>query len=181
MRLFKTALGQSAFKERSPLFSARQRSLFILFDGKKSLSDVLAAAAGLGMGQMDVDYLLSLGFLSQQPSDIPLDTGSAPLEVVSMSAPLSSPSALSSVDVPVDLPVELPMDPQTEQQRYFDAKPIATQLTASLGLRGFRLNLAVEGAAGYQDLLKLLPRIQDAVGAKACRKLERALLGQAQP
>jgi hypothetical protein len=162
MRLFKTALGQSAFKERSSLFSARQRSLFILFDGKKPLGEVLAAATGLGLGQADVDYLLSLGFLSQQANPLPPDTGAAPLDA------LSQPAALA--------PQEPAAEPRSEQQRYFDAKPIATQLTATLGLRGFMLNLAVESAAGYPELLKLLPKIQDAVGAKACRKLERALL-----
>jgi hypothetical protein len=50
-------------------------------------------------------------------------------------------------------------------------------LTASLGLRGFRLNLAVESASGYAELLALLPKIQDAVGSKACRELERVLKG----
>jgi hypothetical protein len=167
MRLYKTELGQSAFKERSPLFSARQRSLFIFFDGKKSLADVLAAAAGLGMGQADVDYLLSLGFLSQQAGSLPADTGSAPLDALSTPAPLSSTEPVPAL--------------RSEQERYFDAKPIATQLTAALGLRGFMLNLAVEGASGYAELLKLLPKIQEAAGAKASRKLERTLLGQALP
>ncbi len=171
MKLYKTEPGHTAFKQRSPLFSARQRSLFILFDGKKSLGEVLTAAAGLGMGQADVEYLLSLGFLSQQAADLPLDTGAAPLDAMSM------PAALA----PAEPFLEPPVPPRSEQQRYFDAKPIATQLTASLGLRGFMLNLAVEGAAGYPELLKLLPKIQDAVGAKACRRLERVLLGQALP
>jgi len=53
--------------------------------------------------------------------------------------------------------------------------PIATKLTAGLGLRGFRLNLAVEAAQGYEGLLALLPKIQDAVGVKPCVALERAL------
>jgi hypothetical protein len=171
MRLYKTEPGHAAFKQRSPLFSARQRSLFILFDGKKSLDEVLAAAAGLGMGQSDVEYLLSLGFLSQQSANLPPDTGAAPLDAMSM------PAALSPAEPPPEPAVEL----RSEQQRYFDAKPIATQLTASLGLRGFMLNLAVEGAAGYPELLRLLPKIQEAVGAKACRKLERILQGHAVP
>lgn len=177
MRLYKTEQGYSAFKQRSSLFSARQRSLFILFDGRKSLGEVLAAAAGLGMGQADVEYLLSLGFLSEQPSDLPPDTGSAPLAAMSMPVPLSMPQSMPATLSAKEPPAEL----RTEQQRYFDAKPIATQLTASLGLRGFMLNLAVEGAAGYPELLKLLPKIQDAVGVKACRKLERVLLGQSLP
>ena len=163
MRLYKTESGQAAFKARSPLFSARQRSAFILFDGKKTVAEVLAATAGLGLGQADVDYLLGLGFLSPHAVPTPPDTGAAPLEGLSMPAVLA--------------PEEPAAAPRSNQQRYFDAKPIATQLTASLGLRGFMLNLAVEGAAGYPELLRLLPKIQDAVGAKACRKLERALLG----
>lgn len=64
---------------------------------------------------------------------------------------------------------------RTAQQRYAVAYPLATQLTASLGLRGFKLNLAVEAAAGYDDLLALLPRIQEAVGHAPCLPLERAL------
>jgi hypothetical protein len=66
---------------------------------------------------------------------------------------------------------------RSEQQRYKDAKPLATQLTAGLGLRGFRLNLSVESADGYEDLVKLFPKIQEAVGTKACRELEQALKG----
>jgi hypothetical protein len=44
-----------------------------------------------------------------------------------------------------------------------------------LGLRGFRLNLAVESAGGYEELLALLPRIKEAAGANACAELERTL------
>jgi hypothetical protein len=58
---------------------------------------------------------------------------------------------------------------------YASAWPIATQITASLGLRGFRLNLAVEAAMGYAQLCELLPKIQLAVGAEKSRPLEDAL------
>ncbi len=159
MKLYKTELGQTAFKERSPLFSSRQRSTFILFDGRKTVAEVLAATAGMGMTQVDVDHMLNQGFLALQAGAAPLESAPMPLDLE------SSPAELRSNE-----------PPRSEQQRYFDAKPIATQLTASLGLRGFMLNLSVEGAAGYQELLKLLPKIQAAVGAKASRKLERALL-----
>jgi hypothetical protein len=159
MKLYKTVLGQSAFKERSPLFSSRQRSTFILFDGKKSVGQVLAQAAGMGMTQADVDYLLALGFLAAHAVELPVDSGLQPLESVSALGELT------------------PGEPRSERQRYFDAKPLATQLTASLGLRGFRLNLAVEAADGYQELLDLLPKIQEAVGAKASQALVQALKG----
>jgi hypothetical protein len=71
MRLVKTELGQTAFKERSPLFSVRQRAMFILFDGKKSAAEIVAAAAGMGVTTADVDAMLELGFLARLPNDGP--------------------------------------------------------------------------------------------------------------
>ena len=71
----------------------------------------------------------------------------------------------------------VPLSAGAKQACYSAAMLIATKLTASLGLRGFRLNLAVEAAAGYDDLLALLPRIQDAVGVKPCLPLAKALKG----
>lgn len=150
MRYLKTETGQQAFKERSPLISARQRSLFIMFDGQKDLNQVLAATQGLGVSQADVDYLVGHGFLQA-------DSTQAAPQVTAAASP--------------------PMDQRSAMERYQEAKSMATSLTASLGLRGFRLNLAVESASGYQELLALLPKIQDAVGSKACRELERVLKG----
>jgi hypothetical protein len=154
MRLVKTEIGQLAFKERSPLFSARQRSTFILFDGQKTVDQVLASASGLGITQDDVDYMLAQGFLSTVATDQAL---TAPMTLV-----VAAPEFVSN---------------RTPQERYSEAKPLATALTASLGLRGFMLNLAVESAAGYPELLGLFPKIQEAVGSKAARQLERALKG----
>lgn len=144
MTYSKTEAGQQAFKQRSPLLSARQRSAFILFDGTKTLDQVLAAAAGLGVTQADVDHMLAQGFLAASGPQL------AAVEAVSA---------------------------RTPQVRYAEAWPIATRLTASLGLRGFKLNLAVEAASGYDELLALLPKIQDVLGPKACQELEQALKG----
>ena len=161
MRLIKTELGQAAFKERSPLFSARQRAMFIVIDGKKPVADILAAMGGMGVTQADVDALLELGFLAPLPNAEP-SSSSTPAASDTISDAVASDTFVSD---------------RTDQQRYQDAKPLATQLTAGLGLRGFRLNLAVESAAGVPELLALLPKIQEAVGTKACRELERALKG----
>ncbi len=163
MNFKKTDLGQQAFKERSPLFSARQRSAFILFDGQKTVGQVLASTAGMGVIQADVDYLVEQGFLA--PASSP-----APLTVMAGTAPASDTPPLSAGTLQ-------PVSDRSPQARYSDAKPIATRLTASLGLRGFMLNLSVESAAGFDDLLALLPKIQDALGAEACRDLELALKG----
>ena len=65
-----------------------------------------------------------------------------------------------------------------EQQRLLRLKTLARnkiQLTAGLGLRGFRLNLAVEGASGFEQLAELAPRIRDAVGEAKYASLQKAL------
>lgn len=142
MKYSKTDVGQQAFKDRSPLLSAKQRSAFIMFDGVKPVEQVIASS---GVSAADVDHMVAQGFIASAQ-------GQAPAAAAAGSE-------------------------RTPQQRYADAYPLATQLTASLGLRGFKLNLAVEAASGYDDLLALLPKIQEAVGPQACKAFEQALKG----
>jgi hypothetical protein len=156
MKYVKTESGQQAFKVRSPLFSARQRTAFIMFDGNKSVEQVVAAAAGLGLTQEDVDYMVGHGFL----------------------VPAAGESVLALAKAEQAAAQELVVQSfltHSAQDRYKEAKPLATKLTAGLGLRGFRLNLAVEAAGGFDELLALLPKIKEAVGAAACAEFERAL------
>jgi hypothetical protein len=156
MKYVKTEGGQQAFKARSPLFSARQRTAFIMFDGNKSVEQVVVAAAGLGLTQEDVDYMVGHGFLAPAAGEAVLAQARA--------------EQAAAQDV-----VTKSFAAHSAQDRYKEAKPMATKLTAGLGLRGFRLNLAVEAAGGFDELLALLPKIKDAVGAKACAELERSL------
>ena len=166
----KTEEGQRAFKERAPALSSKLRAAFILVDGKRTAQDVVRATAGLGISEVDIAQLETLGFIAPSPHipDTPatssapkLAPGGAPAEDTSPAtgAPAAGTHAAQT------LPQEL----------YIRAYPIATQLTSSLGLRGFRLNLAVESAGGYQQLVELVPRIREAVGAVKCRPLEEAL------
>ncbi len=156
MILIKTEAGQQAFKTRSPLFSARQRTAFIMFDGKKSVEQMLLASASLGLTAEDIEYMVAHGFLAPAPGEAAL----AQTQAAEMAA---HQAIIDSFQL------------RSPQERYQAAKPIATRLTAALGLRGFRLNLAVEGASGYEELLSLLPKIKEAVGPNACEELERAL------
>ena len=57
------------------------------------------------------------------------------------------------------------------------AYPLDTQLKASMGLRGFRLNLAVEAAGSYAQLVQLFPKIKEAAGAEKSKALEDSLRG----
>lgn len=169
MRYSKTEAGQQAFKARSPLLSARQRSAFILFDGIKSSEQVLAAAVGLGISRDDIDHLVQQGFLVAAPE--------AMLAPASVASVASVASASNPANAGAVAPQALAVSTRSLQERYSAAMPIATKVTASLGLRGFRLNLAVEAASGYEGLLALLPKIQQAAGAKSCIALEQALKG----
>lgn len=67
MPLIKTPLGHQALKERHGQLSMRQRSAFILFDGKRSLAEVLAATAAMGITQQDVQAMLDQGLLEPGP------------------------------------------------------------------------------------------------------------------
>lgn len=112
-------------------------------------------------GSKDLDQVLS--------ATSGLGVTLADIEYMEQLGFIARPSAASDAS-------ELPLE-RTPQQRYAAAYPLATQLTAGLGLRGFKLNLAIEAASGYEDLVALLPKIQDAVGERACRDLEKALRG----
>ena len=151
MIYMKTELGQSAFQNRSIALTPRQRSAFIMFDGKRSTEDVLKATTGLNVTAEDIDQMVSAGLLA--------------------------PTAASMVAAPQPEAAPVPGAPPTlsAQEHYSRAYPIATRLTAELGLRGFRLNLAVEGAGNLAQLRELAPKIKDAVGAEKFKELQRAL------
>jgi hypothetical protein len=159
MILVKTEAGQRVLKDRSIALTPRQRSAFILCDGKRSVVDVLEA--GMGVSREEIDQMIAQGLLAL--------VGEGGVAVAAI--PAASPA-------PATAPVAAaPAAGRSDQQRYKDAYPIATQLTGSLGLRGFRLNLSVEGTANYEQLLALLPKIEAAVGPEKAAALERALRG----
>lgn len=173
MKLKKTETGLRVLKDRSVPLTPRQRAAFILFDGKSTVDQVLAATGGGGVTREDVDHLLASGLLA------PVD-GTTVEPVASLAA--AAPAAGTAAPVQAPTPVEAPAAAEpvadsgrSPQQRYQDAYPIATRLTASLGLRGFRLNLAVEAALNVDQLRELGPRIREAVGEKAYRELDQAL------
>lgn len=182
MVLVKTQAGQEALKDRHGGLTSRQRSAFILFDGKRSTGEVLAATASMGITQDDVQAMIAQGLLE------PLSSSGAGAAVaaaaaakgsgqaVAAAAAAAASPATSSTSFEATVAMEAVQGSgRSDQQRYKDAYPIATELTASLGLRGFRLNLAVEGAGSFSDLAALAPKIRDAVGDAKFARLDKAL------
>lgn len=147
MILVKTETGQQVLRDRSVPLTPRQRAAFILFDGQRSIDDVLAACAGTA--REDVEQMIGLGLLAR------------PGGVATPGAPEPAPPAA--------------VPERTPRQRYMDAYGVAIRLTAALGLRGVRLNMALETAASYEELLALAPRIRAAVGPAAAAELDQAL------
>lgn len=168
MILVKTDVGHQVLKDRSVPLTPRQRSAFILFDGKRSVDEVVAS--GMGITAEDIQQMVELGVLAPVGGGKPAVP--APVEAV---APVA-PKAVAPVPVPAPAPAPAAAGQgRSKQQRYKDAYPIATQLTGSLGLMGFRLNLQVEGTTSYEDLVALAPKIRAAVGPEKAAALDRAL------
>ena len=147
----KTEQGQAALTDRS-LLTPRQRSAFIMFDGKRSMEEVVKATTGLGVTAEDINHLISLGLLAPA--------------AVQAAAPAPAAVSAQNADGSPTL---------TAQEHYSRAYPIATRLTAALGLRGFRLNLAVEAAGDIDKLKELAPKIKEAVGPEKFKELQHAL------
>ena len=148
----KTELGQSAMHSRAIPLTPRQRSAFIMFDGKRSLEEVLKVTAGLQVTAEDVQHMVGLGLLAAS--------------AVAATAAVAPPESARNADGSPTL---------SAQEHYSRAYPVAIRLTAGLGLRGFRLNLAVEAAGDITKLQELAPKIKDAVGPEKFLELHRAL------
>ena len=165
MIFIKTELGQTALHNRSMALTPRQRSAFIMFDGKRSVEDVMKATDRLGVVADDVNRLVELGLLEPHVSTpafrpvVPAAADAAP------NPPQSATLAFNAQGQPT----------ANAQARYSNAYPIAIRLTAALGLRGFRLNLAVEAAGDVDKLKELAPKIREAVGPEKYLELENSL------
>ena len=169
MVLVKIPAGQDALKHRHGSLSSRQRSAFILFDGKRTTGEILAATAAMGITQDDVQAMIAQGLLAPVGGQMPAAAAS-PVAGPATTALAEAPATdLGTVASPVEGSGRSPME------RYQAAYPIATELTAGLGLRGFRLNLAVEGAGSFEDLAALAPKIREAVGDAKFERLDKAL------
>jgi hypothetical protein len=150
MLVAKTDLGLRVIQDKSIPLTPRQRAALILVDGKRSLKDLQAAMAAAGIAQPELDRLFELGLVQDQ-----------------------NPQATAAERAAEEAAQR--HKKRNARERYAEAYPIATKLTASLGLRGFRLNLAVEAAGSYEDLLALAPKIREAVGPERFARLDAAL------
>lgn len=183
MSYIKTELGQTALHDRTIALTPRQRSAFIMFDGKRSTEDVIKATAGLGISMADVEHFLAMGLLAVNNAIPSLSSSAAratpaadaPVPMTAKTGGASHTSASAGPDAIPATRGASALPTSGETAHYTRAYPIATRLTAGLGLRGFRLNLAVEAAGDLKKLQELAPKIRDAVGPDKFKELEDAL------
>lgn len=149
MRYAKTEQGHQVIKVRSVSLSPRQRTMLLLCDGLRPIGDILATVGT--SSQADVDALLAQGLIrAVAPDPAPANTAPPPRPP----APSPAPTSAERTAQPAA---------HTEAESYREAYQLATQFTSELGLKGFRLQLALESAMTLQDLNALLPRLSDAM------------------
>jgi len=155
----KTALGRQALKERSEAMPRKYHFPFLMFDGTRDHVDVLAAEAKAGFTAADIEQMVRLGFIEPLTKTTPTPpTPTATTEQFAATAPIS-PTV-------------------NDAAKFVEAVHLATALTANLGLRGFRLNLAIERAGNLNELRALLPQIETAVGSEVIKPLSYLLSGK---
>ena len=172
MVYFKTLLGQAALQNRALALTPRQRSAFIQFDGKRNLAEVMKATAGLGVTPADIAHLVELGLLDKVATQASANTPAAPVARMASNVPLINAEVHSPTQTSAILQPGVVLN---DQARYSKAYPIATRLTANLGLKGFMLNLAVESAGNLVKLRELAPKIQLAIAPEKFVEFQQAL------
>ena len=158
MTMSKTTAGHQVLKERSAGLSPRQRAALILFDGKRTVQDVLAVTSPTGVTPADIDRLVQMGLVAEQGA------AARPPEF----GPDSQPASLSVSVAPVP----------SANDRYLRAYEVGIELTAELGPRASHLLLAVEAAENLEELLELSPRLRAALLPLKFARFEAALNGR---
>ena len=142
----KTAAGRQALKERSESMPRKFHFPFLMCDGVRDSAEILTASASHGFTSVDLYEMVQAGFIA--PAATAAATSAASATAASAQAVTTQGAAL-----------------------FIEAEHLATSITAKLGLRGFRLNMAVERAGNLADLKALLPQIQEAAGVAAAKPL----------
>ncbi len=145
----KTATGRQALKERSESMPRKFHFPFLMCDGVRDSADILMASAANGFTSVDLHEMIQLGFIQPAPAQAGAGHHASAPEAMAHTSAASLPNANAMIE----------------------AHHLATAMTAKLGLRGFRLNMAVETAGSLQDFRALLPKIEEAVGVAAAKPL----------
>lgn len=139
----KTDMGRAEISARTRVPERLRRTLLLLIDGNRSEQALLHSVDGSTAD--DFEQLEQLGLIRRRQA--------------SVATP--APALLAHAGIDVLLDDELPAP------SYAQLTTRLTQLISSqLGLRGFRLTLAVEKAANVQELLRVADRVVDEIAQR---------------
>jgi len=141
----KTDAGRAEMQSRSLVKDRARRNLLLLIDGTKSEAVLLSHLTGIGPD--DFQELRKLELIAPASG------------AVTVGDPTRSASAEARAPRPAPTPPTPPTAPDMAQ---FSAA-LTRLISSQLGLRGFTLTLAVEKAAGLDDLEAVAQRVLDQI------------------
>lgn len=146
--LAKTDQGREALTTRPPNLGPRLRSLLIMVDGKRTVSEMDKLLGGEGVAAPLLEQLVAAGWIAQvDASGAPVSPGAGADAVAAQSGQEEAAPAHQA---------PLPALPFSEARRL-----VARFLNDQLGPMGEQLALRVEGCKTPADLQILLPRLRD--------------------
>ncbi len=162
----KTDSGRAEINTRALVPERVRRNLLLLIDGNRSQDALLNSVAGSTAG--DIDQLARLGLITRVRGD------AAPVSAFGR-LPTQASAVFGSTSVDVDLLLD-----ERPAPSYAQLTARLTHLISSeLGLRGFRLTLAVEKAADANQLMPVADRviadIEQRKGAAAAQKARQLI------
>ncbi|MGS5085396.1 hypothetical protein ACVC7V_02675 [Hydrogenophaga sp. A37] len=154
----KTDKGREALARRVPELGPRLRSMLILVDGQRSLSELDKLGSGLGGSVALLEQLLAHGWIAA------LDLRAAFRETLPLSETQSQterPSAPGAAVVPVAEP-SIPTTVVPQALLFADARRLVVRfINDHVGPSGEALALRVEACKNVAELQAQLPRVRD--------------------
>lgn len=156
--LVKTDKGREALARRVPELGPRLRSMLIMVDGQRSLSELDKLGAGLGGGAALLEQLLAHGWIAAPDQHAPFR------ETVPFSETqpqTERPSAPAAARVPVtEAPPPAAVEPQALP--FADARRLVVRFVNDhVGPPGEALAIRVEACKNVAELQAQLPRVRD--------------------
>ena len=171
--LVKTEKGRDAMTRRVPELGPRLRSMLIMVDGKRSVSELDKLGAGLGGGAALLEQLLGHGWIAAADGNAPFQN-TAPF-ADSRPFPVTAPTPVVTLEAPAQAaPSTLP---------FADARRLVVRfVNDQVGPMGEEIAMRIESCKTASELQAQLPRIRDALknfrGAGTAQRFDLEIVPQ---
>jgi hypothetical protein len=152
-QLAKTEKGRDAMARRVPELVPRLRSMLILVDGKRTVSELDKLGAALGGGMALLEQLVAHGWVGPADGNAPAPN---PTFADSQPFPVTAPTPVSAAP-PAAAPAASALP-------FADARRLVVRfINDSVGPMGEQTAIRIESCKTPTELQALLPRIRDAL------------------